>query len=70
MPGTQPVSSNISLAVSRRALTYGFYPVTERFTISANGVVGSTNTSADIAFVPPHGPDPVPSPIAVLACPA
>ena len=41
----------------------GFYSVTERFTISANGVVGSTNTSADIAFVAPHGPDPVPTPI-------
>jgi len=37
----------------------GFYSVTERFTISANGVV----TSADIAFVAPHGPDPVPTPI-------
>jgi len=48
----------------------GFYSVTERFTISANGVVGSTNTSADIAFVAPHGPDPVPAPSPVLACPA
>jgi hypothetical protein len=28
----------------------GFYSVTERFTISANGVLGSTNTTADIAF--------------------
>jgi hypothetical protein len=39
----------------------GFYSVTARFTISANGVVGSTTTSADIAFVPPaHA---VPGPI-------
>ena len=33
----------------------GLYSVTERFTItaSANGVTGSTNTTADIAFVAP-----------------
>jgi hypothetical protein len=43
--------------------------VTERFTISANGVVGSTTTSADIAFVAPHGPDPVPTPIAGAGLP-
>jgi hypothetical protein len=42
----------------------GFYSVTARFTISANGVVGSINSTADIAFVAPHGPDPVPGPIA------
>jgi hypothetical protein len=38
----------------------GFYSVTERFTISTNGVVGSTTTSADIAFV---APATVPAPI-------
>src|SRR5215472_13423304 len=38
----------------------GLYSVTARFTISANGVVGSTNITADIAFV---APDPVPGPI-------
>jgi hypothetical protein len=38
----------------------GFYSVTARFTISANGVVGSTNTTADIAFVAPAA---VPAPI-------
>ena len=50
----------------------GFYSVTARFTISANGVVGSTTTSADIAFV---APATVPAPIAgaglpglILAC--
>jgi len=44
----------------------GFYSVTERFTISANGVVGSTNTSADIAFVAPAS---VPAPIAGAGLP-
>jgi len=43
--------------------------VTARFTISANGVVGSTNTSTDIAFVPPNGADPVPGPIARAGLP-
>jgi hypothetical protein len=38
----------------------GFYSVTARFTISANGVVGSTNTTADIALVAPAA---VPAPI-------
>jgi hypothetical protein len=47
----------------------GFYSVTARFTINANGVVGSTNTTADIAFVPPHGPDAVPGPIAGAGLP-
>jgi hypothetical protein len=47
----------------------GFYSVTARFTISANGVVGSTTTSADIAFIPPHGPDAVPGPIAGAGLP-
>ena len=41
----------------------GFYSVTERFTITASSVFGSTTTSAVITFVPPHGPDPVPGPI-------
>jgi hypothetical protein len=47
----------------------GFYSVTARFTISANDVAGSTNTTADIAIAP------VPAPIAgaglpglILAC--
>src|SRR5262245_1420521 len=44
----------------------GFYSVTERFTIIANGVVGSTNTSADIAFVAPAS---VPGPIAGAGLP-
>src|SRR5215471_5183118 len=44
----------------------GLYSVTARFTISANGVVGSTNTTADIAFV---APDPVPVPIAGAGLP-
>jgi hypothetical protein len=44
----------------------GFYSVTERFTISANGVVGSTNTTADIAFV---APATVPAPIAEAGLP-
>jgi hypothetical protein len=51
----------------------GLYSVTERFIITANGVVGSTTTSADIAFVARHA---VPGPIAgaglsgliILAC--
>jgi hypothetical protein len=47
----------------------GFYSVTARFTISANGVVGSTTTSADITFVAPQGPDPVPGPIAGAGLP-
>jgi hypothetical protein len=47
----------------------GFYSVTARFTISANGVVGSTNATADIAFVPARGPDPVPGPIAGAGLP-
>ena len=44
----------------------GLYSVTARFTISANGVVGSTNTTSDIAFV---APDPVPGPIAGAGLP-
>jgi hypothetical protein len=40
---------------------------TARFTISANGVVGSTNTTADIAFVPPASA--VPGPIAGAGLP-
>ena len=47
----------------------GFYSVTAWFTITTNGIVGSTDTSADIAFVPPHGPDPVPGPIAGAGLP-
>jgi hypothetical protein len=47
----------------------GFYSVTARFTISANGVVGSINSTADIAFVAPHGPDAVPGPIAGAGLP-
>jgi len=45
----------------------GFYSVTARFTISANDVVGSTNTTADIAFVPPASA--VPGPIAGAGLP-
>jgi hypothetical protein len=45
----------------------GFYSVTARFTISANDVVGSTNTTADIAFVPPASA--VPAPIAGAGLP-
>jgi hypothetical protein len=41
--------------------------VTTRFTISANGVVGSTNTTADIDFVPPARA--VPGPIAGAGLP-
>jgi hypothetical protein len=40
----------------------GFFSVTARFTITANGA-GSVNSTADIAFVAPHGPDPVPGPM-------
>ena len=43
------------------------YSVTARFTISANDVVGSTNTIADIAFVPPASA--VPAPIAGAGLP-
>jgi hypothetical protein len=45
----------------------GFYSVTARFTISANDIVGSTNTTADIAFVPPARA--VPGPIAGAGLP-
>jgi hypothetical protein len=41
----------------------GFYSVTARFTISANDVAGSTNTTADIAIAP------VPAPIAGAGLP-
>ena len=34
----------------------GSYSVTERFTISANGLIGSTNTTGVIAFVSPARP--------------
>ena len=44
----------------------GFYSVTARFTISANGVVGSTHTTADIAFV---APPPFRPPSPVQDCP-
>jgi hypothetical protein len=37
----------------------GLYSVTERFTITANGVAGVSNTSADIAFVPASVPAPI-----------
>ena len=47
----------------------GFYSVTERFTITASNVFGVTTTSAVITFVPPHGPDPVPGPIAGAGLP-
>jgi hypothetical protein len=45
----------------------GFYSVTARFTIAANDIVGSTNTTADIAFVPPASA--VPAPIAGAGLP-
>jgi hypothetical protein len=45
----------------------GLYSVTERFTINANAVVGSTNTTADITFVPPVSS--VPGPIAGAGLP-
>ena len=38
-----------------------FYSVTARFTITANGVEGAANATADLAFVPPSS---VPGPIA------
>jgi hypothetical protein len=50
----------------------GFYSVTERFIISANSVIGSTNITGEISFVQPSA---VPGPIAgaglpglILAC--
>jgi hypothetical protein len=47
----------------------GFYSVTERFTITANGVAGITNTTADIAFLPASDPASVPAPIAGAGLP-
>jgi hypothetical protein len=44
-----------------------FYSVTARFTINANDVVGSTHTTADIAFVSPASA--VPAPIAGAGLP-
>ena len=45
----------------------GFYSVTERFTITASSVFGSTTTSAVITFVPPASA--VPAPIAGAGLP-
>jgi hypothetical protein len=47
----------------------GFYSVTARFTIIANGVVGVSNTTAEIAFVPAFVPASVPAPIAGVGLP-
>ena len=51
----------------------GFYSVTERFTITASSVFGSTTTSAVITFVPPASAVPAPIvgaglPGLILAC--
>src|SRR5262249_15108053 len=43
-----------------------FYSVTARFTITANGLEGAANATADLAFVPPSS---VPGPIAGAGLP-
>jgi hypothetical protein len=61
-----PLSSHLFTAsdrtfhqVVRADAGNGFYSVTERFTITANGVVGITNTTADIAVDPASVPAPI-----------